>query len=199
MKAIVDEAARHGLKVAAHAHGTEGIKAAVRAGVWSIEHGSMLDDEAIALMKEHGTYLVPTSYLADRINMAVLPPLVRAKAEYVIPLAKESLRKAIAAGVKVAFGTDAGVYPHGENAKEFAVYVKMGMTPLAALRTGTTIAADVLGKTDRGSIAAGKLADLIAVPGDPLQDITATERVNWVMQGGNVVKDTRANAARTLP
>jgi len=191
LKAMVDEAARHGVKVAAHAHGTEGIKAAVRAGVETIEHGSMLDDEAIALMKEHGTYLVPTAYLRDRINLAVLPPLVRRKAETVLPLAAESNRKAIAAGVKIAFGTDAAVYPHGENAKEFAVYVKLGMTPLAALRSATTVAAEVLGKDDRGSIAPGKLADLIAVPGDPLIDITATERVLFVMQGGKVLKDER--------
>jgi len=191
LKAMVDEAARHGVKVAAHAHGTEGIKAAIRAGVTSIEHGSMLDDEAIALMKQHGTYLVPTAYLRDRINMAVLPPLVRRKAETILPLAVESNRKAIAAGVKIGFGTDAAVFPHGENAKEFAVYVKMGMTPLAALRSATTVAAEVLGRDDRGLIAPGRLADLIAVPGDPLADITATERVSWVMQGGKVLKDER--------
>jgi imidazolonepropionase-like amidohydrolase len=191
LKAMVDEATRHGVKVAAHAHGVEGIKAAVRAGVTSIEHGSILDDEAIALMKQHGTYLVPTAYLRDRIDLAVLPPLVRRKAESVLPLADASNRKAIAAGVKIAFGTDAAVYPHGENAKEFAVYVKMGMSPLDALRSATTVAAEVLGKDDRGSIAPGKLADLIAVPGDPLVDITVTERVSWVMQGGKVVKDER--------
>jgi imidazolonepropionase-like amidohydrolase len=187
LKAIVDEAARHGLKVAAHAHGTEGIKASIRAGVASIEHGSMLDDEAIALLKEKGTYLVPTSYLIDRINLAVLPPLVRRKAETIMPLARESLKKAIAAGVKIAFGTDAGVYPHGENAHEFAVYVKYGMSPLEALRTATLRAADLLGVSDRGVIEAGKLADLVAVPGDPLQDITATERVSWTMVGGRIV------------
>src|ERR1041385_3967871 len=191
LRAIVDEAARHGLKVAAHAHGTEGIKAAVRAGVASIEHGSMLDDEAIAMMKERGTYLVPTSYLIDRINLAVLPPLVRKKAETIMPLARESLRKAIAAGVRIAFGTDAGVYPHGENAHEFAVYVKLGMSPLDALRTATIRAADLLGVTVRGLIEAGKLADLVAVPGDPLTDITATERVKWVMVGGKVVTEPR--------
>ncbi|HSA56549.1 MAG TPA: amidohydrolase family protein [Gemmatimonadaceae bacterium] len=191
LRAMVDEAARHGVKVAAHAHGTEGIKAAVRAGVASIDHGSMLDDEAIALMKQRGTYLVPTTYLADRINLAVLPPLVRRKAEMVLPLMRESHRKAIAAGVKVAFGTDAAVYPHGENAKEFAAYVKLGMSPLEALRTATVHAADLLGKEDRGVIAPGRLADLIAVPGDPLQDITVTERVNWVMFGGRVIKDER--------
>lgn len=188
LKAMVDEAARHGVSVAAHAHGTEGIKAAVRAGVRTIEHGSVLDDEAIALMKERGTWLVPTTYLADRINLAVLPPLVRRKAESVLPVMRESLRKAIAAGVKIAFGTDAAVYPHGENAREFAVYVKLGMTPAAGLRSATAVAAEVLGRDDRGLIAPGRLADLIAVPGDPLQDITATERVSWVMMGGRVVK-----------
>ncbi|HEX6317097.1 MAG TPA: amidohydrolase family protein [Gemmatimonadaceae bacterium] len=191
LRAMVDEAGRHGVKVAAHAHGVEGIKAAVRAGVATIEHGSVLDDEAIALMKERGTYLVPTAYLRDRINLSVLPPLVRRKAETVLPLAVESNRKAIAAGVKVAFGTDAAVFPHGENAKEFAVYVKLGMTPLAALRSATTVAAEVLGRDDRGLIAPGRLADLIAVPGDPLADITVTERVLWVMQGGRVLKDER--------
>lgn len=188
LEAMVQEAARHGVKVAAHAHGTDGIKAAVRAGVASIEHGSMLDDEAIALMKQRGTYLVPTVYLGYRINLAVLPPLVRKKAESVLPIARESLRKAIAAGVKIAFGTDAAVFPHGENAKEFAVYVKFGMAPLQALRTATVNAADLLGKDDRGSIAVGKLADLVAMPGDPLQDITATERVSWVMLGGRVLR-----------
>ncbi|HEV8598773.1 MAG TPA: amidohydrolase family protein [Gemmatimonadales bacterium] len=187
VKAMVDEAARHGIKVAAHAHGTDGIKAAVRAGVASIEHGSQLDDEAIALMKEKGTYLVPTTYLVDRINLAVLPPPIRAKAEKILPLARESLRKAIGAGVKIAFGTDAGVFPHGENAKEFAVYVKLGMTTIEALRTATLRAADLLGVSDRGAIEAGRLADLIAVPGNPLTDITATERVSWVMLGGKVV------------
>ena len=187
LKAIVDEAARHGIKVAAHAHGTDGIKAAVRAGVASIEHGSQLDDEAIGLMKEKGTYLVPTTYLVDRINLAVLPPPIRAKAEKILPVARESLRKAIAAGVKIAFGTDAGVYPHGENAREFAVYVKLGMTTIDALRTATIRAADLLGVSDRGSIEAGKLADLIAVPGNPLTDIAATERVSWVMVGGKVI------------
>jgi imidazolonepropionase-like amidohydrolase len=189
LKAMVDEAARHGVRVAAHAHGTEGIKAAIRAGVTSIEHGSQLDDEAIAMMKEHGTWLVPTSYLVDRINLAVLPPLVRSKAETILPIARESLRKAIAAGVKVGFGTDAGVYPHGENAKEFAVYVKMGMSTLEAPRTATANAAQVLGVTDRGVIAAGKLADLVAVPGNPLDDVTATERVTWVMQAGRVIPE----------
>jgi imidazolonepropionase-like amidohydrolase len=143
-------------------------------------------------MRERGTYLVPTSYLVDRINLAVLPPLVRRKAEAILPLARESLRRAIAAGVKIAFGTDAGVFPHGENAKEFAVYVKLGMTPLDALRSATIRAADLLGVTDRGAIEAGKLADMVAVPGDPLRDITVTERVSWVMLGGKVVLEPGA-------
>ncbi|MEO8449837.1 MAG: amidohydrolase family protein [Gemmatimonadota bacterium] len=191
LKAIVDEAKRHGIRVAAHAHGTEGIKAAIRAGVTSIEHGSMLDDEAIAMMKQRGTYLVPTSYLIDRINLAVLPALVRGKAETIMPLARASLRKAIAAGVKIGFGTDAGVYPHGENAHEFDVYVKAGMSPLDALRTATSVAAEALGVSDRGVIAPGKLADLVAVPGDPLKDITVTQRVSWVMAGGRIVTDAQ--------
>ncbi len=193
MEAMVAEAARHGVRVAAHAHGTEGIKAAVRAGVASIEHGSILDDEAIALMKERGTFLVPTTYLADRIDLAVLPAIMRSKAETVMPVMRESLRRAIAAGVPIAFGTDAGVFPHGENAREFAVYVRLGMTPLEALRTATLHAAALLDRNDLGVIEAGRLADLIAVPGDPLADVTATERVRWVMQGGRVVRDDVAN------
>ncbi len=189
MKAIVDEAKRHGIAVAAHAHGTDGIKAAIRAGVTSVEHGSILDDEAIALFKEHGTWLVPTTYLAERINIAVLPEIIRAKAELIIPQAQASLKKAIAAKVKIAFGTDAGVYPHGENAHEFASYVRYGMSPLEALRTATLYNADLFGKTDRGVIATGKLADLIAVDGNPLTDITALQRVAFVMLGGAVVKE----------
>lgn len=189
LQAMVQEAARHDLKVAAHAHGTEGIKAAVRAGVASIEHGSVLDDEAIALMLEHGTYLVPTTYLAEVIDLDALPPPIRAKAEAVLPVAKESVRRAVAAGVRIAFGTDAGVYPHGENAREFATLVnERGMAPLEALRSATLYAADLLGKTDRGSIEAGKLADLVAMEGDPLHDIRATERVVFVMRGGEVFR-----------
>jgi imidazolonepropionase-like amidohydrolase len=190
LEAMVNEAARHGIRVAAHAHGTEGIKAAVRAGVASIEHGSLLDEEAIALMKEKGTYLVPTLYLMDRIDLTVLPAHIRQKAESIRPRARESMRRAFAAGVRIALGTDAGVFPHGENAKEFAVYVRLGMSPVDAIRSGTVNAADLLGLTDRGSIAAGKLADIVAVPGNPLQDITATERVSFVMVAGKVLKET---------
>ncbi len=186
MRAIVAEARRHGVKVAAHAHGTEGIIAAVKAGVSSIEHGSILNDEAIALMKQHGTYLVPTAYLLVAIPFDALPPPIAAKAKQVIPLAQESHRRAIKAGVKVAFGTDAAVYPHGVNAREFAIYTGYGLTPLEAIRTATTNAADLLGVSDRGAIAAGLLADLIAVPGNPLKDIKVLEQVSFVMKGGQV-------------
>lgn len=188
LRAMVEEAARHGIKVAAHAHGTEGIIAAVRAGVASIEHGSILNDEAIRLMKENGTYHVPTTYLVDAIDLEALPAPIRAKAEYVLPIARESLRKSIRAGVNIAFGTDAAVFPHGDNAREFAVYVQLGMTPLEAIRTATLNAIDLLGVDDRGVIEAGRLADIVAVPGNPLEDIRVLERVGFVMHGGKTIK-----------
>lgn len=188
MRAIVEEANRHGLKVAAHAHGAEGIKAAVRAGVASIEHGSILDDEAIALMKQHGTYLVPTTYLTKAIDLAVLPPIMRAKAENIIPLAQKSLEKAIKAGVKIAFGTDAAVFPHGMNGKEFGALVERGMTPIDAIRSATINAADLLGVEDRGKLKAGLLADIIAVNGNPLDDVRVLEDVQFVMKGGRIYK-----------
>lgn len=188
LRVMVEEAARHGMKVSAHAHGTEGIIAAVRAGVASIEHGSMLNEEAIALMKEKGTYLVPTTYLADNIPLDVLPPHIRAKAESILPVAKESVRRAIRAGVKIAFGTDAAVFPHGDNAKEFTALVERGLTPLEAIRSATLNAVDLLGVDDRGLIAPGRLADIIAVPGNPLEDIRVLEDVRFVMKGGKVFK-----------
>jgi imidazolonepropionase-like amidohydrolase len=188
MRTIVEEATRHGLKVAAHAHGTEGIIAAIRAGVASIEHGSMLNDEAIRLMKERGTYLVPTTALTDSIRLDALPPPIRAKAEYVIPLAKQSLQRAIGAGVKIAFGTDAAVIPHGQNAKEFSALVARGMSPIDAVRAATVNAADLLGVNDRGRIAPGLLADLVAVPGNPLDNIRVLEDVRFVMKGGQIYK-----------
>jgi imidazolonepropionase-like amidohydrolase len=187
MVAIVQEARRHGLKVAAHAHGAEGILAAVRAGVASIEHGSLINDEAMALMKQKGTYLVPTTYLTESINLDALPPQIRAKAESILPQAKANLRRAIRAGVKIGFGTDAAVYPHGQNAHEFAALVERGMTPLEAIRAATLNDADLLGVTDRGQIAPGLLADLIAVPGNPLTDVRVLERVSFVMKGGVTV------------
>lgn len=191
MRVIVEEAARHNVAVAAHAHGTEGIKAAVRAGVTSIEHGSVLDDEAIEMMKEAGTWLVPTTVLADTIALELLPGPIRHKAETVLPLAKDSLRRAIDAGVKIAFGTDAAVIPHGTNATEFAALVDRGMTPAQALQSATIRAAELCGTPDRGQLAAGLLADLVAVPGNPLEDITATERVVFVMKDGAITKHVR--------
>jgi len=188
LRTIVEEAARHGVKVAAHAHGTEGIIAAVKAGVASIEHGSILNDEAVRLMRERGTYLVPTSYLAQAIQLDALPPPIRAKAEYVLPRARHSLQLAIKSGVKIAFGTDAAVYPHGDNAREFAVLVERGMTPIEAIRTATVNATDLLGVSDRGNIAPGLLADLVAVPGNPLDNIRVLEDVRFVMKGGQIYK-----------
>ena len=188
LTAMVDEAARHGIKVAAHAHGSDGILAAVQAGVASIEHGSILTDEIMDLMIEKGTYLVPTTYLVDRIPLDELPPLVRAKAEEILPQARTSLQRAIDRGVPIAFGTDAAVFPHGENAGEFEIYVRMGMSELEALRTATIYAADLLDTSDRGTLSVGMLADIIAVPGNPIQDITVTKDVRFVMLGGRVVK-----------
>ena len=187
LKAAVEEAARHDMRVAAHAHGTAGIKAAIRAGVTSIEHGSMLDDEAIDLMKSRGTYLVPTTYLVDAIELDALPPAIRAKAESVLPVARENLKKAMARGVKIAFGTDAAVYAHGDNAKELAVYTALGMPAIDAVRTATTVAAEVLGVTDRGAIEPGLLADVIAIAGNPLEDVRAYQDVRFVMVGGKVL------------
>jgi imidazolonepropionase-like amidohydrolase len=188
IRAAVEEAGRHGIKVAAHAHGSEGILSAVKAGVASIEHGSLLTDEIIALMKERGTFLVPTTGLGDTIDFKNLPPLVRVKAETVLPLARQNLRKAAIAGVRIALGTDAPLVPFGENAKEFAAMVDRGLTPLESLRAGTINAADLLGVKDRGELAQGKLADIVAVPGNPLENIRATERVVFVMKGGRVYR-----------
>ena len=188
MRTAVEEAKRHGLRVAAHAHGTEGIIAAVKAGVTSIEHGSILTDEAMQLMKQKGTYLVPTTYLADVIRLDLLPPVVRKKAEYILPIMRESLRKAIKNGVKVAFGTDAAVYPHGDNAKEFAILVKMGMSPLQAIQSATLIASECLGVDDRGVLEPGKLADIVGVAGDPLKNIEILQDMKFVMKAGKVFK-----------
>jgi imidazolonepropionase-like amidohydrolase len=193
MKAIVGEAHRLGRKVAAHAHGGDGIRLAVLAGVDSIEHGSYIDDEGIKLMKEHKTWLVPTLYLGDWLienaEAIKLPKPLLEKAKVVLPAARRNIAHAIQQGVPVALGTDAAVYPHGLNGREFAVYVKLGMTPLQAIRSGTVNASQLLGWSDRvGAIEAGKFADMIAVQGDPLKDITELERVQWVMKGGAVVR-----------
>jgi imidazolonepropionase-like amidohydrolase len=194
MKMAVDEAHRAGRKVAAHAHGTEGIKDAIRAGVDSIEHGSLIDAEGIQMMKAHGTYLVADIYNDDYIlGKAVefgLPKENVEKEKMVGRLQRENFAKAVTAGVKIAFGTDAGVYPHGDNAKQFHYMVKFGMTPAGAIRAATSSAADLIDRAhDVGTLEAGKYADLIAVTANPLERVEVLEHVSFVMKGGKVYKD----------
>jgi len=193
LAAIVADAHRLGRKVAAHAHGAEGIRWASEAGVDSIEHGSYLDDAGIAAMKQHGTYLVPTLYLGDwfmeNAPKTGVPPAMLAKAKEVMPAARKNIAHAFASGVKVGFGTDAAVYPHGLNAHEFAVMVQLGLTPLQAIQAATVNDADLLGWSDKvGVLEPGHYADIIAVDGDPLQDVTTLEKVKFVMKGGVVYK-----------
>ncbi|MFZ6845554.1 amidohydrolase family protein [Undibacterium sp. RuTC16W] len=193
MKTIVSEAHRLGKKVAAHAHGGDGIRLAVLAGVDSIEHGSYIDDEGSKLMKEHKTWLVPTLYLGDWLIQHAeeikLPKALLEKAKVVLPDARKHVARAVSLGVPIAFGTDAGVYPHGLNAREFAVYVQIGMTPIQAIRSATVNASKLLGWEDQvGSIDVGKFADMIAVDGNPLKDVTELERVKWVMKAGAVIR-----------
>ncbi len=194
MKAIVADAHRLGRKVAAHAHGAQGILWASEAGVDSVEHCSYINDAAIAEVKKNGTYVVPTLYLADWLSENMqkigMPEMYASKMRDIMPIVRQNLGHAFASGVKVAFGTDAAVYPHGLNAHEFAVYVKLGMTPAQAIQSATVNAADLLGWSDKvGSVEAGKWADLIAVDGDPLQDVTTLQQVKFVMKGGAVVKN----------
>ena len=191
MKAICDEAAMWGRKVAAHAHGTEAIKMAVRAGVASIEHGSLIDDEGIRLMKERGTFLVADVYnddwiLAEFAKMGY-PEKIIEKERSVGRLQRENFAKAVKAGVKIAYGTDAGVYPHGLNARQFRYMVAGGLTPMQAIQSATSSAAELLGWKEVGAIAPGRFADLVAVDGDPLKDVTILEKVSFVMKGGEVV------------
>ena len=192
MQAIVADAHRLGRKVAAHAHGAQAILWASEAGVDSIEHASYLDEPGIAMMKKHGTYLVPTAYLIDWMQTnGNLPAFYQKKMHDVSAVEKQNAIRAIKAGVKVALGTDAAVYPHGLNAHELDVYVnQFGMTPLAAIQTGTVNAADLMGWTDRtGSLDPGKWADIIAVKGDPLADVRILQDVAFVMKGGVIYKD----------
>jgi len=192
LTALVADAHRLGRKVAAHAHGAQGILWAAEAGVDSIEHGSYMDDAGIAAMKKHGTYLVPTTYLIDWLRESGnLPEIYRKKMDDVGSVMKGSVKKAIEAGVKVALGTDAAVYPHGLNAHELDVYVnQLGMKPLAAIQAATMNAADLMGWSDRtGSLEAGKWADIIAVDADPLNDVRVLQDVAFVMKAGTVYKE----------
>lgn len=190
MRAIVETAHALGRKVAAHSHAAEGTKAALAAGVDSIEHGSFLDDEAVRLLKAKNAYLVPTMLAAPtavaQARGGQLPPATIAKAEAAVAAAKASHRRAVAAGVRVAFGTDTGVSKHGENGREFALMVEAGMTPAQAIGAATVAAADLLGREDIGTIAPGKTADIIAVEGSPLHDVRRLERVGFVMHRGIV-------------
>src|SRR5579859_7175033 len=192
MKAIVADAHRLGRKVAAHAHGSQGIAWAAEAGVDSIEHGSYIDDASIAAMKKNGTYLVPTLYLEDwMIKKGNLPPIYQQKMKDTIVVAKKNIKHAIESGVKIALGTDAAVYPHGLNAHEVDVYVnQMGMTPLAAVQSATINAADLMGWSGKtGTLEPGHWADMIAVERNPLDDVRVLQHVSFVMKGGTVYKN----------
>src|SRR5215475_6429035 len=194
LKAAAEEAHMAGRKIAAHAHGTQGIKNAILAGIDSIEHASLIDDEGIRLAREHGTYLVMDIYNDDYIlGKAIefgLPKENVEKEKMVGRTQRENFEKAFKAGAKMAFGTDAGVYPHGDNAKQFFYMVKYGLTPAQAIRAATSSAADLIGRAkDIGTIEAGKYADVIAVAADPLQDVRVLENVGFVMKGGVIYKD----------
>lgn len=195
IRAIVNAAADFGRKVAAHAHGAEGAKRAIRAGVASIEHGTFMDDETMALMKQHGVYWVPTitagKSVADSAKiLGYYSPIVVPKALAIGPLIQETFRKAYKAGVPIAFGTDAGVFRHGRNAMEFQYMVEAGMPPMVAIKSATYHTAKLLGKLDElGTLEAGKIADVIAVVADPLQDIKALQKVSFVMKEGVVYKN----------
>ncbi|PYV45554.1 MAG: Xaa-Pro dipeptidase [Acidobacteria bacterium] len=203
MKAMVNEAALWGRRVAAHAHGTEGIKRAVTAGVASIEHGSLLDDEVIRLMKQQGTYLVADIYNDDYIlaEYARLgyPEMILEKERKIGRTQREGFQRAVRAGVNIAYGTDAGVYPHGWNGKQFVHMVRWGMTPMQAIQSATKTAAELLGWSDKvGSITPGKLADIVAVGGDPLKDVSVLENVSFVMKDGVVYKNEASKKRYSL-
>lgn len=188
LKVIADEAHRAGLKAAAHAHGEDGIRAAIEAGIDCIEHGSLMSDATIQLMVDRGTFLVATTYLADGMDTSRAAPELQKKAAIVFPQAKATISKAIKAGVKIACGTDAPAIPHGKNAKELEALVNRGMTPLQAIQAATLVSADLIDVDDRARIQPGLLADIIGVPGDPLTDITVTQHVGFVMKNGTIYK-----------
>jgi imidazolonepropionase-like amidohydrolase len=195
MDALVDEAHRLGRRAAAHAHGAEGAKVAIRAGIDSIEHGSFLDEEAVRLMHEKGTYLVPTlmagEYAGGRKATRKYPPEIAAKALQALDGRTSAFKRAVGAGVKIAFGTDSAVSPHGRNAQEFALLVEHGLSAAAALRTSATAAALLGVERMTGTIDVGKEADIVAVPGDVLRNVAATETVRFVMKGGKIVRHER--------
>jgi imidazolonepropionase-like amidohydrolase len=188
LAAIADEAHRAGLKVAAHAHGDDGIRAAIDAGIDCIEHGSLMSDETLELFIARGTFLVATTYLADGMDLSHADPELQAKAAEVFPRARETIKKAIERGAKVACGTDAPAIPHGKNAKELVALVDRGMSPLQAIRAATTVSAELIDAEDRGRLEPGLLADVVGVPGDPLADIGVTEQVRFVMKLGEVYR-----------
>jgi imidazolonepropionase-like amidohydrolase len=192
MAAVADEAHRAGLKVATHAHGDDAIRTAIEAGIDCVEHGSLMSDETLALMVERGTFLVPTTYLADGMDVSHAPPELQAKAAEVFPQAKATIGRAIEAGARIATGSDAPAIPHGRNAKELVALVDRGMTPVQAIRAATVVGAELIDATDRGRLEPGLLADVIAVPGDPTADITVTEQVAFVMKGGDVFRHDAA-------
>jgi len=198
LDAIVDEAHALRRKTAAHAHGAEAAKRAIRAGIDSIEHGSFLDDEALDMMKQHGTYLVPTLMaiqgLQEKFDRGTyVPPAIAAKAHAATNAIHATFQRALAKGVKIGLGTDAGVYPHGRNPEEFHQMVDLGMKPIDALKAGTSSDAELLGMADKiGTLEAGKLADIVAVPGDPVQNIRTTEKVFFVMKEGVIYKNEKA-------
>ena len=180
-------------KTAAHAHGPEGAKRAIRAGIDSIEHGTFLDDEALRMMRERGTYLVPTLSVRSGIAESKFPPLVQQKADLAVRSQDAMVRRALAAGVKIALGTDAAVYPHGDNALEFVLLNADGMTPAQALRAGTSVGSNLLGLQDKiGTLEPGKLADIVAVPGNPLDNIKVTQSVLFVMKEGAIYRNDRS-------
>jgi imidazolonepropionase-like amidohydrolase len=201
LNAIVDEAHALRRKTAAHAHGAEGAKRAIRAGIDSIEHGTFLDDEALDMMKAHGTYYVPTLMapegIQEQINKGIyIPPPILAKAKAAIASVHQTFQKALAKGVKIGLGTDAAVYAHGRNTEEFHLMVDLGMKPIDALKAGTSADADLLGLADKlGTLEIGKLADVVAVPGDPVENIRQTEHVFFVMKEGVIYKNDRGPAA----
>lgn len=188
MRAIVEEAHRHGVKVAAHAHGAEGIKTAIRAGVDSVEHGSLMDDEGRRLAKKNGTYIIMNTYPPGQIDIDAMPAELQPKARRIFPTRERNFTKAVKAGLLLPYGTDAGVYPHGLNGNQFLAKVNLGMDPADAIRSATTLAIELLDLDDRGRIATGLLADIIAVNGNPLEDIALLEDVSFVMKDGEVYK-----------